>query len=83
MASSRKPTTPKTCKAVESDPWAEAVAHLRSLDEKWAALIDRAGPCLLVARPDRFGTLVWLRRGSRGAGLMVGHVGSCSTRGCL
>ncbi len=58
MATSRKPTTPKTCNKVESDPWAEAVAHLRSLDEKWAALIDRAGPCRLVARPDRFGTLV-------------------------
>ena len=40
------------------DPWAEAVAHLRALDDDWAALIDRVGPCLLRPRPDRFGTLV-------------------------
>ena len=40
------------------DPWADAVAHLRSIDEDWAALIDRVGPCVIRPRKDRFGTLV-------------------------
>lgn len=40
------------------DPWAEAVAHLRSLDGDWAALIERVGPCQIRPRKDRFGTLV-------------------------
>ena len=58
MATSRKSTAAKSQKKVAHDPWAEAVAHLRSLDERWAARIDRIGPCLLTTRPDRFGTLV-------------------------
>lgn len=41
-----------------ADPWAEAAAHLRGLDEAWAARVDRVGPCRLEVRPDRFGTLV-------------------------
>lgn len=47
MAPRRNPT----------DPWAEAVAHLRAADPRWA-LIDRHGPCRLRPRRDRFGTLV-------------------------
>jgi hypothetical protein len=39
-------------------PWAEGVDHLRQLDPKWRAIIDEVGPCKLVLRPDRFGTLV-------------------------
>lgn len=62
MASSRKSTTakshPQAPNPAPSDPWAEAVAYLRALDDKWAARIDRVGPCRLSARPDRFGTLV-------------------------
>ena len=40
------------------DPWADAVAHLRGVDERWGPLIDRVGPCLLRPRRERFGTLV-------------------------
>jgi DNA-3-methyladenine glycosylase II len=40
------------------DPWAEGVDHLRRLDPKWEAIIEEVGPCRLVLRPDRFGTLV-------------------------
>lgn len=42
------------------DPWAPAVAHLRSADARLASLIDRVGPCALRPRPprDRFPTLV-------------------------
>jgi DNA-3-methyladenine glycosylase II len=40
------------------DPWAEGVDHLRRLDPKWRAIIERVGPCRLELRPDRFGTLV-------------------------
>ena len=39
-------------------PWAEAMAHLRGLDAKWAARIERVGPCRLEAKPDRFATIV-------------------------
>ncbi len=39
-------------------PWDEGVAFLRSLDPRWEALIDQVGPCRLLPRPDRFGTLV-------------------------
>jgi DNA-3-methyladenine glycosylase II len=52
MAKRRKPFVEP------SDPWAPALDHLRALDEKWRAKIDRIGPCRLTARPDRFGTLV-------------------------
>lgn len=45
-------------KKTPKDPWADAVAHLRSVDEKWAARIEKVGPCRLELRPDRFGTLV-------------------------
>src|SRR5947209_15046573 len=48
MAKKRKP----------KDPWADAIAHLREADPRMAALIDEVGPCELVPRPDRFGTLV-------------------------
>ena len=60
MASTRKPAKSRKVAAVPEpvDPWAEAVAHLRAHDEKWAARIDRIGPCLLRTRPDRFATLV-------------------------
>jgi DNA-3-methyladenine glycosylase II len=34
------------------------VAHLRSADPVMSAWIDRAGPCLLTRRQDRFGALV-------------------------
>lgn len=40
------------------DPWADAVAHLRGLDDDWKSLIDRVGPCQMRPRPERFGTLV-------------------------
>jgi DNA-3-methyladenine glycosylase II len=40
------------------DPWSDAVAHLRRVDPRWGALIDRVGPCALRPRKDRFGTLV-------------------------
>jgi DNA-3-methyladenine glycosylase II len=40
------------------DPWAEAIQHLRQVDPRCAALIERIGPCRLRPRPDRFGTLV-------------------------
>ena len=46
-----KPRTP-------TDPWCDAVAHLRALDADWATLIDRVGPCVIRPRTDRFGTLV-------------------------
>ena len=42
----------------EAGRWAPAVAHLRKADERWHALIERLGPCTLLPRPDRFGTLV-------------------------
>ena len=48
MAKKRKP----------KDPWADAITHLRAADPRMAALIDEVGPCELVPRPDRFGTLV-------------------------
>lgn len=43
-----------------TDRWAEAVSHLRGVDPRWNALIDRLGPCELRPRPrpDWFGTLV-------------------------
>lgn len=41
-----------------TDPWADAVAHLRRVDPEWSGLIDRVGPCLIRPRKDRFGTLV-------------------------
>lgn len=40
------------------DLWADAIAHLRAIDDKWASVIDQVGLCDLAARPDRFGTLV-------------------------
>jgi DNA-3-methyladenine glycosylase II len=52
-----KTRTPRKL-ATPPDPWAEAVAHLRAIDEKWAARIEKVGPCRLELRPDRFGTLV-------------------------
>jgi DNA-3-methyladenine glycosylase II len=52
-----KPRAPRKPKA-PPDPWAEAIAHLRAIDEKWAARIDKVGPCRIEIRPDRFGTLV-------------------------
>src|SRR5579883_3102968 len=45
-------------KRSRKDPWADAVAHLRAADPRMAALIEEVGPCQLVPRPDRFGTLV-------------------------
>ena len=44
--------------ALEEDRWAEAVRHLRRVDPRLRAVIQRIGPCLLAPRPDRFGTLV-------------------------
>ncbi len=44
--------------APEVDRWAEAVRHLRRVDPRLRAVIQRIGPCLLTPRPDRFGTLV-------------------------
>ena len=38
--------------------WAHAERHLRRVDPHLRALIKRIGPCSLVPRPDRFGTLV-------------------------
>ncbi len=40
------------------DRWGPAVAHLLAADSRWAALIDRVGPCRLSPSRDRFGTLV-------------------------
>jgi DNA-3-methyladenine glycosylase II len=41
-----------------SDRWASAIAHLRLADPRWGPRIDRIGPCRLLPRRDRFGTLV-------------------------
>jgi DNA-3-methyladenine glycosylase II len=54
----KKTPTSRAKRKSLADPWADAVAHLRALDEKWAARIEKVGPCGLNARPDRFGTLV-------------------------
>lgn len=40
------------------DRWAEAVAHLRGVDERWHPLIERVGPCRLRPARDRFSILV-------------------------
>jgi DNA-3-methyladenine glycosylase II len=58
VALSRKSTAIRSRKKTVKDPWAEAIEHLRALDERWAERIEKVGPCRLVARPDRFGTLV-------------------------
>lgn len=59
MPSPKKSPAGRTRKKTPNkDPWAEAVAHLRALDEKWAERIEKVGPCRLELRPDRFGTLV-------------------------
>ena len=58
----KKATRPKTVAPrkpkAPPDPWAEAIAHLRAIDEKWAARIEKVGPCRMEIRSDRFGTLV-------------------------
>lgn len=41
-----------------TDPWADAVDHLRACDPRWVPIVERFGPCMLRARRDRFGTLV-------------------------
>lgn len=56
MPGPRKPQPPKPLDAQAS--WAGAVAKLRRLDRKLAALVKKHGPCTLTPRPDRFGTLV-------------------------
>ncbi len=58
MPPSKKSPAARTRRRSPKDPWADAMAHLRSLDEKWAERIDKVGPCKLDLRPDRFGTLV-------------------------
>ncbi len=58
MPPSKKSPAARTRKKAPKDPWADAIAHLRALDEKWAERIDKVGPCRLELRPDRFGTLV-------------------------
>lgn len=40
------------------DRWAEAVTHLRGVDERWHPLIERVGPCRLKPTRDRFSILV-------------------------
>jgi DNA-3-methyladenine glycosylase II len=40
------------------DRWDAAVRHLRRVDQRLRALIERIGPCLLEPREDRFGMLV-------------------------
>ncbi|MEW4570179.1 DNA-3-methyladenine glycosylase [Tautonia sp. JC769] len=52
------PASPNRKARDRVDPWADAVAHLREIDPRWCPLIDRAGPCLLRPKPDRFGILV-------------------------
>lgn len=41
-----------------TDPWASALAHLQSVDDRWVERIARLGPCQLRPRRERFGTLV-------------------------
>ena len=41
-----------------SDRWAAAVRHLRRVDHRLRALIERIGPCVLEPAEDRFGMLV-------------------------
>ena len=41
-----------------ADPWKKAVKHLKSIDDSWVDLIDRAGPCTMQPRPDHFSILV-------------------------
>ena len=43
---------------LRADPWALATTHIRTVDPRFAPLIDRIGPCRLRPRRDRFGTLV-------------------------
>jgi DNA-3-methyladenine glycosylase II len=43
---------------VASDPWSEAIEHLRGCDPRWTPILDRVGPCTLRGRRDRFGILV-------------------------
>ena len=38
--------------------WAEAEAHLKQIDERWKARVDRIGPCQLQPMDDHFGTLI-------------------------
>ena len=48
----------KSASAAEPDLWADAVKHLSRVDPHLRTLIKRLGPCRLVPRRDRFGTLV-------------------------
>ena len=41
-----------------ADPWTKAVKHLKSIDDSWVDLIDRAGPCSMRPRDDHFSILV-------------------------
>ncbi len=41
-----------------SDPWSAAIAHLVEVDARWLSPIERAGPCQIRPRRDRFGTIV-------------------------
>ena len=43
---------------MSTDPWADAVNHLRTSDARWTPILERAGPCSLRVRRDRFGILV-------------------------
>ncbi len=44
--------------AAPSDPWGDAVSHIRSVSKTWSDRVERVGPCKLKVREDRFGTLV-------------------------
>src|SRR5579864_3711967 len=48
----------RAMKHPRTDPWATAVAHLIARDSRLVPLIERAGPCRLRPRRNRFATLV-------------------------
>jgi DNA-3-methyladenine glycosylase II len=43
---------------VPADRWESAVSHLRAVDPRWIPVVERAGPCVLRPKRDRFGILV-------------------------
>ncbi|MDR3622272.1 MAG: hypothetical protein P4L85_23175 [Paludisphaera borealis] len=52
--------SPKAAPKLEKpvDPWAKAIRHLKRVDPRFKAVIQRVGPCGLAPREDRFGALV-------------------------
>jgi len=49
---------PRTAARDQRWRWAEAEAHLKTVDVRWHPIIERHGPCRLRPRTNRFGVLV-------------------------